>query len=1080
MTLSWGADEELLVGGSFLTLVTAHNGMNMILEKRLPRSLKLAQFSHDGTLIASTSNHDRLVKIWRRLASGTSEERFDYAYLSHPTVVTGLHWRKPFHREQIMDQVLYTSCADRKIRIWTSCDHHSIQLLQFWSEIDMVESIKPRTIPPESASQKRFSFIIDSRILTAATERAVQQSSSHEKESPALDHLIAVAHRNPEICMIFDDKGNMSAWGLENVGGKVKKTSDIFCIAHTEGLQLHHANESEEGLDNSQFYTFCGEKSDSCLTILVHHFDGRLIWFESNIDQLFDPSPKAQRIHRKMVLTGHSSHIKKVNRSASGRAILSRTSNDETIIWTQRKENDRVPIRRHSIVSAKDRIRRTWLLQEGDFVAFLHDKSVSLWDARARMAHEISRCEHNLEGEFLCLLMLPETEGNRKTVHLAAVMSTRKGIVWEIHLPGKENLETNRRHSSPQESDKGHPTKFISNGTRKISIAEFCTFDLGKAADLAFMVPVDPAGTTPVISGFLDIFARDVALSCSNSGHLTAWTARIDLEKKRVDWLVTSTIDTDLDGVSLVSGTSIRKAALVDKSQSLLTIWNTRSGKLEHDENFDGQGFIQDLDWSSTPDDQSVLAIGFPHRVIIYTQLRYDYLNAGPSWAAIREVQIRDYTPHPIGDSVWLGNGNLVIGAGNQLFVQDALIQVSEALIPGVRMTARKKASVDMFTLVSRMNGPLPVFHPQLLSQCMLSGKISLVQEIVVNLYKALKFWTDGDDLDSFLGLRLDRFSREGQITTMDVKRDLQTSYTDFSESEEPTTVNDEVSSDLQEKLTRLEIPQLSSREQFHLVQIIECISTVEKHRRSIDENAARFLLFFQHHTLGSVRNTAKVSQLSWREICWAHYSNSQDILVDLVGRYYQGRMLWRDARESGIFMWVSELTILRAQFETIARNEYTKTQEKSPVDCSLYYLALKKKNVLMGLWRMATWSREQGATQRLLANNFQESRWKTAALKNAYALMGKRRFEYAAAFFLLGDRLADAVSVLSNQLQDLQLAIAVARVYEGDDGPVLRQFLIDRVLPLAVMEGNRWLANWAFWMLNKRDNAVRALVVCY
>jgi hypothetical protein len=41
----------------------------------------------------------------------------------------------------------------------------------------------------------------------------------------------------------------------------------------------------------------------------------------------------------------------------------------------------------------------------------------------------------------------------------------------------------------------------------------------------------------------------------------------------------------------------------------------------------------------------------------------------------------------------------------------------------------------------------------------------------------------------------------------------------------------------------------------------------------------------------------------------------------------------------------------------------------------------------------MATWKREQGATQRLMANNFNEARWKTAALKNAYALMGKRRF---------------------------------------------------------------------------------------
>lgn len=169
--------------------------------------------------------------------------------------------------------------------------------------------------------------------------------------------------------------------------------------------------------------------------------------------------------------------------------------------------------------------------------------------------------------------------------------------------------------------------------------------------------------------------------------------------------------------------------------------------------------------------------------------------------------------------------------------------------------------------------------------------------------------------------------------------------------------------------------------------------------------------------------------------------------------------------------------SIQRAQFEVIARNEYTKTDEKNPVDCALYYLALRKKPVLVSLWRIATWSREQGATHRLLSNNFAEERWKTAALKNAYALMGRRRFEYAASFFLLADHLQDAVQVLHNQLGDTQLAIAVARVYGGDDHPVLLKFLKDKVLPQAARDGNRWLATWAYWLLGRRDTAVQSII---
>ena len=60
----------------------------------------------------------------------------------------------------------------------------------------------------------------------------------------------------------------------------------------------------------------------------------------------------------------------------------------------------------------------------------------------------------------------------------------------------------------------------------------------------------------------------------------------------------------------------------------------------------------------------------------------------------------------------------------------------------------------------------------------------------------------------------------------------------------------------------------------------------------------------------------------------------------------------------------------------------------------------------------------------------------------------------------------------------DLQLAIAITRAYEGDDGPVLKGILEERVLPEAASDGNRWMASWAFWMLGRRDMAVRSLIV--
>jgi rabconnectin-3a len=78
---------------------------------------------------------------------------------------------------------------------------------------------------------------------------------------------------------------------------------------------------------------------------------------------------------------------------------------------------------------------------------------------------------------------------------------------------------------------------------------------------------------------------------------------------------------------------------------------------------------------------------------------------------------------------------------------------------------------------------------------------------------------------------------------------------------------------------------------------------------------------------------------------------------------------------------------------ELLARNHYAQADGRNPVKCSLFYLALRKKNILAGLWRTALGNKEQAAMTRFLANDFNDTRWRTAASKNAYALLAKQRY---------------------------------------------------------------------------------------
>jgi len=138
-------------------------------------------------------------------------------------------------------------------------------------------------------------------------------------------------------------------------------------------------------------------------------------------------------------------------------------------------------------------------------------------------------------------------------------------------------------------------------------------------------------------------------------------------------------------------------------------------------------------------------------------------------------------------------------------------------------------------------------------------------------------------------------------------RKELHSSYDDYADDTEPEAVTEEVASNLKELLMKKQIPLLSSHEQFRLADITECIGMVEKHRRSIDDNAGRFLLFFRQHVLSEKHQ----GPISWREIVWAFHSGSQDILVDLVSRHFSGKMMWQHAKECGVFMWMSDIIAL-------------------------------------------------------------------------------------------------------------------------------------------------------------------------
>ncbi|KPM03004.1 DmX-like protein [Sarcoptes scabiei] len=192
----------------------------------------------------------------------------------------------------------------------------------------------------------------------------------------------------------------------------------------------------------------------------------------------------------------------------------------------------------------------------------------------------------------------------------------------------------------------------------------------------------------------------------------------------------------------------------------------------------------------------------------------------------------------------------------------------------------------------------------------------------------------------------------------------------------------------------------------------------------------------------------------------------------------------WSELKELGVGFWIRSNTLLKKIIERLAKAAFK--AKNDPLDASIYYLAMKKKNLVWGLYR----SCQDKKMTDFFKQDFTEDKWRKAALKNAYVLMGKQRFEHSVSFFLLAGSLWDAVEVCINKLDDIQLAMIIIKLYEGRDidavPETFKRLLNEEILGFRKKENHYdlqyahpdpFLRSMAYWMLGEYNTALSTLL---
>nr|POE63034.1 regulator of v-atpase in vacuolar membrane protein 1 [Quercus suber] len=502
--------------------------------------------------------------------------------------------------------------------------------------------------------------------------------------------------------------------------------------------------------------------------------------------------------------------------------------------------------------------------------------------------------------------------------------------------------------------------------------------------------------------------------------------------------------------------------AMVSPNGNDLVVLGRKDNHIEHRQTSSKE--VKHLAILSPVPQNNFLAIGYDSNIVVLVQTRYkQYHEHSNAWTQIKAVSVEGLGLD-ISAMDWLPDGRLVLAVGNGMLITNNhinLANLSPELQESLDWNIGTNQDLTISTLAIKLRQHLPLWHPELLRYMVYNDKINTAASLLYKLSRKLKFWSEGDDLQ-ILG------DVEPQMLINDPE------YNEFQH------FNRNLSDELLEQLTEKKLPMLSSTEQNRLKGVVEAIIYIYEHAQGLDVLAVRYLFEWKIQLLdnsadisSSSSSEASVVQMHWREIAFAHQSKTQQALIDLLILHYDSKITWATARALGLTAWISDHAALVIVFEALAQSAYRATDPPDPTNASLYFLALHKKPTLLGLWRVSTWHKEQRATINFLKRDFGKPDAKIAAKKNAYALMGKRRFGYAAAFFLLADDPASAVGVLASQCNDVMLAVAVARSY----GTGIETLIAERLLPQASQSMDQWYTSWCHMIVSQPSDAALALI---
>ena len=233
--------------------------------------------------------------------------------------------------------------------------------------------------------------------------------------------------------------------------------------------------------------------------------------------------------------------------------------------------------------------------------------------------------------------------------------------------------------------------------------------------------------------------------------------------------------------------------------------------------------------------------------------------------------------------------------------------------------------------------------------------------------------------------------------------------------------------------------------------------------------------------------------KLSTSDLCWLSILNNQTDILNFIFQGKNSNITWDNMCKYNIPLWIKNESKLKELLVEVAKNKYkedflnkykknsNKTEVNNYTENIALYLYLSGNNNL--LYNYYDKEPQNEKIKKFIMRDFSIKKNRKAAHENADTLFNKKKYIYAAFFYLLADDVRSALDMVYEKMNDINLTICILKlVHKNKENDYLKYYNLNKIyselfIQFGILFRDPYLVTFGYIAQEKYDLALEYIL---